>query len=122
MVREALAIRSVKSSPVCMLLDEIGPDEANGKRQSIELVSASGTIASRGGIDLSARLPSTIAYKDMRLVFGGWSLLRSTILTELRVLEVVFVAAELPLVDKAPSFETLDSVDCRAAPPSADTL
>ena len=44
------------------------------------------------------------------------------IFAELRLLEVVFVAADLLSVGEGLSFEAFESVDCREAPPSAGTF
>jgi hypothetical protein len=80
-------------------LKETGSLGEKGGCQSIEPVSAGADVAAEHGIGLSARFPFMIACKEMTLVFRSWLLSRPIILAELRLLEVVLVAAGLLSVD-----------------------
>jgi hypothetical protein len=106
----------------CGSLEDTEAVEIESGRQLIGPVSAGVDVTSRRKTGRSACFQFTIACKEMTLILGIWPLSRPTILAELRLLEVVFVAAELISVGETLSFEAFDCVDCRAASPSAGTF
>lgn len=116
---EDLAHCAVESSQARASLETVVSDETKGGRQSNEPVSADVNVAPRCGIGLSARFPFKIACKDKDSSLGidrfsgqpsWWSFKCSGSCPSRQ---------SYNLSTKAPSFEMLDCVDCRAAPPSA---